>query len=136
MELHKPANYCIIDTAPSLALAKKTLSDWGVDDVEFYTPEDFIAPSTIHLVVSPFVFTESPREWQKHYLKRVVSHAECGYLDCRFPLRHFGLKVWSKEQILRKLASLDKECRVLEEQPLTDIDRCSISFVSTRESMN
>lgn len=128
MTRHLPARYCIIDIPPALALAQKTLADWGVSNVEFYTPEEFKPSNPIDLVISPFVFSESRRNIQEHYLKQILSHARQGYLDCRFPMRHFGLKVWSQEQILSHLKSIGKHPQIVQEEPLTDIDRCLILF--------
>ncbi len=85
-------------------------------------------PESIDLAISPFVFSESPRYRQERYLKQILRHAKNGYLDCRFPLRHFGLKVWTAEQILTRLQSMGKSPQIIQEDPLTDIDRCHIFF--------
>lgn len=126
--LHHPARYCIVDIAPALAVAQKTLADWGVGNVEFYTPEEFKAPAAIDLVVSPFVFSESRRNIQEKYLAQILRQAQRGYLDCRFPMRHYGLKVCTQEQILSQLKSIGKKPHVVQEEPLTDLDRCLILF--------
>ncbi len=125
---HQPSRYCIIDIAPALSLAQKTLADWNIGDVEFYTPEEFIAPDSIDLVISPFVFAESRRNIQQFYLTNIMRHARQGYLECRFPMRHFGLKVWTQEQILERLEGIGKRPQLVVEEPLTDIDHCLILF--------
>lgn len=126
--LHRPARYCIVDLAPSLELVKTTLADWEVKGIELYTPETFVSQEPIDLVISSFAFTESSRELQKLYLKNIIQHAKKGYLDCRFPLRHFGVKVWTQEQIIAQLKSIGKHTRIIQQEPLTDIDHCLILF--------
>lgn len=128
MTRHQPSRYCIVDIAPALALAQKTLGEWGVRNVEFYTPEEFTPSESIDLVISQFVFSESRRNIQEQYLKQIIRYARQGYLDCRFPMRHFGLKVWSQEQILSHLKSIGKHPQLVKEEPLTDIDSCLILF--------
>jgi len=128
MKRHHPARYCIVDIPPALEVAKKTLAEWGVDGIEFSTPEEFAAPQTIDLAISPFVFSESRRNIQQLYVDRILRHTQQGYLDCRFPMRHFGLKTWTQEQILSHLEKIGKKPQVIIDEPLTDIDRCLILF--------
>jgi hypothetical protein len=127
-KLHSPSYYCIIDNPSALALAEKTLADWGIEGVELCTLGEYLSSGSIDLVISPFVFAESQRHMQEVYLARILRHAQHGYLECRFPMQHFGLKVWSQSQIIERLRGIGKRPRLLKEGGVTDLNHCQVLY--------
>ncbi len=128
--LYHPSYYCIVDIPPALALAKKILADYGIEGIQFCTLEEFVSSDSIDLVISPFVFAESNRHIQEAYLARILRYAEYGYLECRFPMQHFGLKTWSQSQIVERLRGIGKRTLLLKEEPITDLDHCQVLFTN------
>lgn len=104
-ELFNIESYTVIDIAQTLELTKKYLGHLGVNRVRFFTFEQFSSLDS-DLLISQFAFTESNRKLQEKYLDSLFKQAKRGYLICHFPTKHFQFHPFSKEALLKRIASL------------------------------
>lgn len=120
-DLYPEVDYTIVDLPDSLELAKKTLTLLGVNGVHFVTP-DQLPSGQFDLVLSTYTFTESGMGLQERYFKKLIKNAKQGYLLCNFFGKHFRVRPWNREQLLKKFMTLPVELELLPEMPQTGPD--------------
>lgn len=120
-DLYPDIEYTIVDQPDALELAKKALTLLGISNVRFVTP-DQLPHESFDLVLSTYTFTESGSGLQERYFKQIIKHSKQGYLVCNFFAKHFRVRPWNKEQLLKRFMALPVELELLPELPQTGKD--------------
>ncbi len=116
-DLFDIASYTIIDLPEGLELTKKYLQALGVTSrVHFLKPTQ-VESQECDLLISNYGFTESSAALQSHYFDALLRRAPRGYMTCNFFYKHFRVRPWTKEGLLKKLSSLPIKMHVLPEEP-------------------
>jgi putative sugar O-methyltransferase len=88
-------SYTLVDVPEQLALAKKCLEEWGVENVAFYTPEELPQEAVYDLVISDMSFSEFNRFYQKLFFDRILSRSALGCIFGHvFPIYPNNFKSW------------------------------------------
>lgn len=118
-DLFPGIDYTIVDLPESLELSKKVLDTLGVSSVRFLTPDQLDSTQQVDLVLSNYAFTESNARQQQRYFNSLFRRAKRGYLTCNFFPKHFRVKPWKKEDLLKKFDKILVRTEVLPEIPQT-----------------
>lgn len=113
-------SYTIVDLEPVLGLAKKYLDKLRVENVNFLTSDALNKDEEYDLVISNYAFTECAKFIQDIYFERVIMRAPRGYITCNFINNTCGIDSYTKIELIGKI----KNCRVIEEKPLTHPSNC------------
>ncbi len=93
-DVFKLGSYTLVDLEPALALSKRFLGEFNINNVSYLTSDDLPAHRTKYdMVISNFAFTEIIRQIQNIYCEHVISKAPKGYMLCNF-VTH----TWEKDQ--------------------------------------
>ncbi|NGX46214.1 MAG: hypothetical protein K940chlam2_01400 [Chlamydiae bacterium] len=101
-DIAMPASYTLVNNADTLALAKRTLEAHGLKSIHHIAPEE-LKKGHWDLAISDYGFTESSSQLQQRYLAHVFNQTERGYLTCNFFAKHYRVRCWNKETLLKKL---------------------------------
>lgn len=112
------ASYTIIDLKIVLPLIRKYLERVGVRRVMYLTQDQLTEGLDFDLVISNYAFSECVRRVQDHYLKRILSEAQRGYLTCNFVGETDETSPYNKEAIIERLTKTHS-VRILSEKPRT-----------------
>lgn len=117
-DLFPDVEYTIVDLPEALELSKKVLETLGISSVRFLTPNQLV-PEQVDLVLSNYAFTESNARLQQRYFTHLFRQAKRGYLTCNFFPKHFRVKPWKKEELLKKFDKTLARIELLPEIPQT-----------------
>lgn len=92
-----------------------------MQNVHFLTPGQ-ISAQPYDLVISNYTFTESGAALQSLYFDKLLRHANSGYLTCNFFAKHFRVRPWTREGLLKKFSGLPVQLQLLNEEPQTGKD--------------
>jgi putative sugar O-methyltransferase len=92
-------SYTIVDVPEQLALAKKCLEKWGIDNVAFYTPEELPQRIVYDLAISDMSFSEFNHFYQRLFFDRILSQSASGCIFGHIFPKHFGVACMSLEEL-------------------------------------
>jgi putative sugar O-methyltransferase len=116
-DVSKPRSYTLVDLPDVLALSKKYLSKFDINNVSFKAfSGDF--KSSYDLCVSNYAFTEIGREYQFIYAKNIIKPSHKGYITCNFMGKMSIRESYCKDEIL----ALKDNYKILPEIPLTSVN--------------
>lgn len=121
--LHEIASFkkfTIVDLPEQLALAKKCLEKWGIENVLFLTPEELPKGATYDLAISDLCFSEFNRSYQELFFDRVFSSSRSGYLLGRVFPKHFGIVAWNADELKSRFEKMGKFAEWQMEEPAID----------------
>ncbi len=110
-------SYTLVDLPETLELAKKYLTEAGVKNVRFLTPDQLSKEERYDLVLSTYGFSEYNRTLQKSLFTQVLERSQRGYLDCNFCSKQFRVDPLSKKQLIETFKNRGFPFRILEEEP-------------------
>lgn len=84
-------SYTLVDLPEQLALAKKYLDSFGVENVTFLTPDQLPKRAVYDLVISDMSFSEFNRSYQELFFDRVLKCSHSGFLLGRIFPKHYGV---------------------------------------------
>ncbi len=112
--------FTLIDLPEPLALAKKCLKKWGVENVIFLTLDEIPLDLPCDLVISDQSFSEFDRTYQRVFLDRIFSHSRSGYLLGHIFPKHYGVIAWNAEELKEKLKGLGNFSEWQMKEPTVD----------------
>ena len=118
---HKPAEYCLVDIPPALALAKRFLDDYSLPSRVTYKTMEKVRKRGYDLVISNYAFTELRRTIQDIYLNKVIWKSKRGYITYNEITQEEFNSYTSHE-----LVAMIPGSKILEEEPLTYPGNCII----------
>jgi len=74
--------YTIVDLPAVLALAKKYLKAFNINNVRFITPDQVPSELPCDLLISNYAFSERSPPSKIKYINRILNHSKCGYMIC------------------------------------------------------
>ena len=91
--------YTLVDLPQQLALAKRYLDVFGVNNVSYLTPEEL--PLGVHydLVLSDRSFSEFNRSFQVLFFDRILAHSHSGFLLGHLFPKHYGVQPLSFDEL-------------------------------------
>ena len=92
-------SYTLVDIPEQLALAKKCLEKWDIDNVTFYTPEELPEGTVYDLVISDMSFSEFNHVHQRLFFDRILSRSASGCLFGHISPKHFGVTCMSLDEL-------------------------------------
>lgn len=84
-------SYTLVDLPEQLALAKKYLESFGMENVTFLTPDQLPKRAAYDLVISDMSFSEFNRSYQELFFDRVLSCSHSGFILGRVFPKHYGV---------------------------------------------
>jgi hypothetical protein len=119
-------SYTIVDLPESLKLAEKYLHHHQVASVRFIPWDTFSFEENYDLVISDFGFSDYDRKVQSCYLMKQFGRSQRGYLACSFFPKHFKVRPYNREELLKQLSRAGIPYVVEEERPLMGQDHIII----------
>jgi len=118
-QIFKPKSYTIVDLPGPLALTAKYLQKQQIHTVVLQQPNQVKPNETYDLIISNYAFSECNRAVQEEYITKILGKSKKGYLTNNWTNESPKLNSYTKSQLIAKLQSMRKNCRVLPEVPLT-----------------
>lgn len=118
-KLFKWKNYTIVDLPGPLALIKKYLTEHKVDNVIYKTLDQLSSSESYDLTISNYAFSECTRAVQQEYINKVLVRSKKGYLTCNDSSHVPSLASFTREDLIKRLESENKNCQLLPEVPET-----------------
>ncbi len=100
------ASYTIVDLPEQLALAKKYLGAFGLNQVIYLTPEQLPKGASYDLALSDMHFSEFSCAYQELFIERIFNRAKAGFVLGRIFPKHYGVSALTLDEIKGRLGKL------------------------------
>ena len=107
-DIFKPRSYTIVDLPEALAVTKKYLKHFEIEDVALLKPSTNFKGS-YSLCISNYAFSEVGFNYQSKYAEKIIEHSDRGYLTCNHFSRNETAKMYSLEFFKTKRGNFSPE---------------------------
>jgi hypothetical protein len=114
-DISSPSSYTIVDLPEAMALSKKYLNRFDINNVTFGINN---LEKHYDLCISNYAFTEIDRKYQIMYAENIIKKSDKGYITCNFLGQRTKEESLSKDEIL----ALRENYKVFPEMPMTAVN--------------
>ena len=120
-------SYTLVDLPECLELAKRTLNALGVKKVYYLTPE-LVNEKEYDLIISDYGFSLYGSKMQKQLIQKVLANSRRGFLACNFFSKHFKIRPFNRQELLKKLKNSQLPVVLKEQEPLLGKNHCILTW--------
>lgn len=122
------ASYTVVDLPEQLALAKKYLGNFGLNNVIYVTPDQLSRGTSYDLAISDMSFSEFNGTFQQLFLDRILSVSKSGFLVGRVFPKHYGVAPLSLDELKRRFERTGKFAQWEMQEPTIENEDYLIFF--------
>lgn len=122
------ASYTIIDLPEQLALARRYLEAFGLNEVIYMTLDELPKNARYDLVISDMSFSEFNRPEQQRLFDRVLAQAKAGFILGRIFPKHYGVAPLGWEEVKGRFEKKGKFSLWEIEEPTIEKENYLICF--------